>query len=84
MPGSPAVIEDALSLIHRKSTKIYQAEKLQVSPDQSDNRFPECAVAAEADYLVTGNKRHFPAQWKNTLVIGARELVEILISQERG
>jgi predicted nucleic acid-binding protein len=50
---------------------------LAVSGDESDNRFLECAEAADVDYLVTGNKRDFPAQWKRTAVIGARELVEL-------
>jgi predicted nucleic acid-binding protein len=58
-------------------------ETLTVSPDEDDNRFLECAEAADADYLVTGNKRHFPEQWKECMVIGARELVELLIDAER-
>ena len=58
-------------------------EKLAVSPDEKDNRFLECAEAADADYLVTGNKRHFPEQWKECRVIGARDLVELLIDAER-
>jgi putative PIN family toxin of toxin-antitoxin system len=28
--------------------------------DPADNRFLECALAAEADYLITGNTKHFP------------------------
>ena len=48
---------------------------LHVSPDESDNRFLECAEAAHADYLVTGNKRHFPAQWKKTEILNARDLL---------
>lgn len=31
------------------------------SPDDADNRFLECAEAAGADFLVTGNRRHFPS-----------------------
>ncbi|MBL8230780.1 MAG: putative toxin-antitoxin system toxin component, PIN family [Bryobacterales bacterium] len=30
-----------------------------------------------------GNKRYFPEQWKKCLVIGARELVGLLINAER-
>ncbi len=37
---------------------------------------------ARADYLVTGNKRHFPDRWKKTKVISARELIELLMEQE--
>jgi predicted nucleic acid-binding protein len=28
--------------------------------DEPDHRFLECALEASADYLVTGNMRHFP------------------------
>ena len=31
-----------------------------------------------ADYLVTDNKRHFPRFWKNTKVINAREMMEVI------
>jgi len=31
-----------------------------VSPDDGDNRLLECADAADADFLVTGNQKHFP------------------------
>ncbi len=58
---------------------ILQPERtLSACPDEADNRFLECAEAAEADYLVTGNKRHFPARWRGTRVVNARELLAIL------
>ena len=31
------------------------------------------------DYLVTGNQRHFPELWKKTKVMGARELIQLLM-----
>jgi len=34
--------------------------QLSVCSDVSDNRFLECAVAGNADYLVTKNIKHFP------------------------
>lgn len=80
---SPKVIDGALALIQHLAILVNPKETLAVSSDESDNRFLECADAAGADYLVTGNKRHFPAQWKKTDVIGARELVELLIDAER-
>ena len=43
--------------------------------DQSDNRFLECAAAAEAAVLITGNLKHFPAQWGPTRVMNARQFV---------
>jgi predicted nucleic acid-binding protein len=35
-------------------------------PDPDDRIFLECAEASKADYLVTGNTKHFPKQWKYT------------------
>jgi predicted nucleic acid-binding protein len=45
------------------------------SPDEPDNRFLECAEAAQADYLVTGNTRHFPKKWKQTSIVTPRQLI---------
>ena len=33
-----------------------------ITVDPSDNKFLECAVAAKADFLITGNLRHFPSK----------------------
>lgn len=34
--------------------------RLTISSDETDNRFLELATESNADYLVTGNLRHFP------------------------
>ena len=47
-----------------------------VSPDPGDTKFLDCANAAQADFLVTGNKRDFPdAPYDTTRVVTARELL---------
>ena len=51
------------------------ARPLQVTRDADDNKFLECADAARADYLVTGNQRHFPKFWKRTKVITSRDFI---------
>ena len=43
-----------------------------------DNKFVECANAARADYLLTGNQPHFPKFWKKTKVITSREFIGIV------
>ncbi len=58
------------------------AFSLAVSPDQPDNRFLECAQAANAEFLVTGNKRHFPTTWQDTRIVNARELLEAILFPE--
>jgi uncharacterized protein len=50
----------------------------QVTVDPADNIFIECADAARADYLITGNQRHFPKFWKSTKIIGSREFLDIV------
>lgn len=59
---------------------IVPAITLAVSPDERDNRFLECAESAGADFLVTGNRRHFPAVWKTTRIVSTRELIEAVSS----
>jgi uncharacterized protein len=50
----------------------------EVTKDPDDNAFVACADAARADYLVTGNRRHFPTHWKNTKIITARQFLELI------
>jgi putative PIN family toxin of toxin-antitoxin system len=75
-PILPEKVTESLAQIRQNSTLIVPTSTLSVSPDERDNRFLECAESAGADYLVTGNRRHFPAVWKKTQVVSARELVE--------
>jgi putative PIN family toxin of toxin-antitoxin system len=48
-----------------------------VSVDPGDTKFLQCADTAQADYFVTGNKRHFPeASYGVTRVVSASELLD--------
>ncbi|HUY94213.1 MAG TPA: putative toxin-antitoxin system toxin component, PIN family [Terracidiphilus sp.] len=66
-----------LDLIRNRSVLVKPRVRLNVTSDPDDNIFIECADAARADYLVTGNRRHFPRYWKSTKVVTAREFIEI-------
>jgi putative PIN family toxin of toxin-antitoxin system len=72
------VRQQLLQLIKNHSRKIRVTRRLEVASDPGDNKFLECADAARADFLVTGNLRHFPKFWKRTKVITSRELVDIV------
>jgi putative PIN family toxin of toxin-antitoxin system len=74
----PPLLKASLRLIKQKARMVRSKRAVTVSPDPDDNKFLECAEAAGADYLVTGNKRHFPARWKKTKVVSAREFIEII------
>ena len=67
-----------LQLITRGSRLVVPFHPLQIASDPADNIFLECADAARADYLITGNARHFPAFWKKTKVITSREFMQIV------
>jgi uncharacterized protein len=66
-----------LQLIKNHSHIVVPARHLEVTHDPNDNIFLECADASRADYLVTGNQKHFPRFWKMTKIITPREFVSL-------
>lgn len=70
--------QQLLQLIENRAQFITSARQLQVAADPADNIFLECADAARADYLVTGNIRHFPRYWKRTKIITSREFLTVV------
>ena len=66
-----------LQLIKNRSHMVAPSRRLDVTRDPDDNIFVECAESARADYLITGNRKHFPAFWKNTKIITAREFINL-------
>lgn len=66
-----------LQLIKNRGHLVTPSRRIEATSDPDDNIFVECADAARADYLVTGNRRHFPPFWKNTKIITPREFVTL-------
>jgi uncharacterized protein len=66
-----------LQLIKNSSHVVVPSRRLEVCSEPDDNVFLECADKAGADYLITGNSRHFPKFWKKTKIITAREFVSL-------
>src|SRR5437879_11712767 len=67
--------QQLLQLLTNRAHLVEPVRVLQVTKDPDDNKFVECADAARADYLITGNAKHFPRFWKNTKVITSREFI---------
>lgn len=61
-----ARIDAVLNVIRTTSVLVNPQRTLSISRDESDNRFYECAEAGKADYIVTGNTKHFPVRHKET------------------
>jgi uncharacterized protein len=70
--------QQLLQLIRSHAHSVTPTRSLQVAKDPGDDKFLECADAARADYLPTGNQRHFPKFWKKTKVITSREFIGIV------
>lgn len=66
-----------LDLIEARAHVVRPAQQLQVTKDPNDNMFLECADAARADYLITGNARDFPPFWKSTKIVSSREFLNL-------
>jgi putative PIN family toxin of toxin-antitoxin system len=67
-----------LQLVRNRSCLVATSRHLEVTPDPDDNIFLECADAARADYLITGNQKHFPKFWKKTKIITSQEFVNLV------
>ncbi len=67
-----------LQLIANRAHVVAPVRSLRVSSDPGDNIFLECADTARADYLITGNSRHFPHFWKATKIVTSREFLTLM------
>ncbi len=75
-------IERAVSQIRRVSASVHEPEEdLEViQDDPTDNRILECALAAGAKFLVTGDKKHLLplGSFHSVSIIGLRDFVDML------
>jgi putative PIN family toxin of toxin-antitoxin system len=62
-----------LQLVHNRSRLVVPSRPIEAAGGPDDNRLLECA-----DYLVTGNQRHFPRFWKKTKIITPREFIGLV------
>ena len=76
---SNSEIAATLRAIREKGLWIKPAEKVYACSDPDDNMFLECAQAAAAHYLVTGNAKDFPDTWSGTQIVTAREFLDTVI-----
>jgi putative PIN family toxin of toxin-antitoxin system len=69
---------ELLGHISALSLHVTPTQKLAVCVHEPDNRFLECGVEAVADYVVTGNTRHYPSRYENVAIITPRALLGLL------
>jgi uncharacterized protein len=67
---------DAMARIRAIVSLVSPTLRVAAASDPDDNQFLECAEAAQANYVVTGNIRHFPEVWKETRIVTPREFID--------
>lgn len=76
----PEEIVTTLKQLAKAGSLFHPADTLRISGHESDNRFYECAEAARANFLITGNLKHFKKDYKGTRVVNARQLLDLMAS----
>jgi len=59
-----------------QALRVEPAVKLDLATDPDDNCVLECALAAGAAYIVTGNLKHYPLDWQVARIVNARHFLE--------
>jgi uncharacterized protein len=75
---NPQRVSHLLALIAGEARMVTPTERLSVSRHESDNRIYECAAAAKADYIITGNTKHFHRDYETTKIVNPRQLLGLL------
>jgi hypothetical protein len=75
------VVAATLHAIREKALWVRPTESIRACADSDDDIFLECAQAARAAYLVTGNIKHFPASWLDTKIVTARSFLEVMSAE---
>jgi uncharacterized protein len=78
-----ASVKKILLSISRKSLLVSPSTKISViKMDPEDNKFLECALEARADYLVTGNRRHFTmTHYDKTRIVGPGDFLYRIVKE---
>ena len=75
---SPAAVASSLAVVRNISRLVKPTRRLAAAADETDNRFVECAISAGADYIITGNARHFPERFESIRIVTPREFLDLV------
>ncbi len=76
------VIAATLQAVREKAIWVRPTVRVGVCTDPDDDIFLECAQAAQADYLVTGNLKHFPVSWAGSRIVTPHWLLDNLSGEK--
>jgi putative PIN family toxin of toxin-antitoxin system len=73
---APDKITGAIRKVRAAASLVTPQSQVTAALDPDDNLFLECAEAAEAHFLVTGNIKDFPSTWMGTRIVTPRQFLE--------
>jgi putative PIN family toxin of toxin-antitoxin system len=77
---NPKTVSTFLSELENSAIMVYPAMRLTSALHEPDNRILECALEAKAQYVITGNKKHFPfAEFKGAKILSPAEFAAFLV-----
>ena len=77
-----ALIDELIGFLESAGSPTLAAPIAIDLPDPWDQMFIEVAVAASADFLVTGNLKHFPVEARAGIrVVSPREFLDVLLGE---
>jgi putative PIN family toxin of toxin-antitoxin system len=71
-----ACLESALLRIEASARLVQPLSIESAAIDEDDNRLLECARAAQARYLITGNLKDYPSDFPGVMILNARAFLE--------
>jgi putative PIN family toxin of toxin-antitoxin system len=74
----PEEVATALRQLEKSGSLFSPVRTLKISEHEPDNRFYECADAAQAALLITGSLKHFKKDYQTTKIVNARKLLDLL------
>jgi putative PIN family toxin of toxin-antitoxin system len=74
----PEKVANALARIRAAAVLVTPSTTVTAASDPDDNIFLECAEAANAHYVVTGNQADFPELWAGAQIVTPRQFHQII------
>lgn len=73
-------IFDLYFLLEERTKIIYPQSKIEISGDPKDNMYLACVKDGQADYLITGDKKHLLPlkEFKKTKIVSPKDFLEVM------
>lgn len=71
-------INYVLQIIFECALMVSPKRKLEITLDPDDNKFLECALEGSVNFIITGNKKHYPfSEFRGTKIVSPSEFLTI-------